>query len=85
MLSLADIIAQRVQSLCDSRGIKITTLATMSGLPHSTVDSLIHRKSQNPKLLTLIRIAHALNMQVSELLDFPEMNEFTPDDLLDDD
>ena len=37
-------------------------------------------KTKNPKLKTLHRLAIGLNMTVSELLDFPEMNEEKFDD-----
>lgn len=37
-------------------------------------------KTKNPKLKTLHRIAVGLNMTVSELLDFYELNELILDD-----
>lgn len=37
-------------------------------------------KTRNPKLKTLHKLAIGLDMTVSELLDFPEMNETAFDD-----
>lgn len=37
-------------------------------------------KTKNPKLKTLHKLAVGLNMTVSKLLDFPEMNETAFDD-----
>jgi len=37
-------------------------------------------KTKNPKLKTLHKLAIGLGMTVSELLDFPEMNETAFDD-----
>ena len=37
--------------------------------------NLMRGKTQNPKLKTLHKLAIGLDMTVSELLDFPEMNE----------
>ena len=37
-------------------------------------------KTKNPKLKTLHKLAIGLNMTVSELLDFPEMNEVAFED-----
>ena len=37
-------------------------------------------KTRNPKLKTLHKLAIGLDMTVSELLDFPEMNEIAFED-----
>lgn len=50
-------------------------LATLSGITQSTVDNLMKGKTKNPKLKTFHKLAVGLDMTVSELLDFPEMNE----------
>ena len=55
----------------------------MSGLPYSTVNSLLRGKSDSPNLKTLIRIATAFNMMIVEFLDVPEIIEFSEDDLED--
>lgn len=61
---------------------KITTnkLATLAGITQSTVDNMMKGKTKNPKLKTLHKLAIGLNMTVSALLDFPEMNETVFDD-----
>lgn len=38
----------------------------MSGLPYSTVNSLLRGKSDSPNLKTLIRIATAFNMTIED-------------------
>lgn len=53
----------------------------MSGLPYSTVNSLLRGKSDSPNLKTLIRIATAFNMTIVEFLNVPEIIEFSEDDL----
>ena len=57
------------------REITVNRLATLSGITQSTVDNLMKGKTKNPKLKTLHKLAVGLDMTVSELLDFPEMNE----------
>lgn len=47
----------------------------MSGLPYSTVNSLLRGKSDSPNLKTLIRIATAFNMTIVEFLDVPEITD----------
>lgn len=79
-MTYSDVIRNRLQYLIDQRGITVNRLATLSGITQSTVENVMHGKTRNPKLKTLHRLACGLNMTVSELLDFPEMNETIFDD-----
>ena len=79
-MTYSDAIIKRLSNLCSKRNITINKLATLSGITQSTEDNLMKGKTKNPKLKTLHRLAIGLNMTVSELLDFPEMNEEKFDD-----
>lgn len=79
-MTYSDVIIKRLNDLCRERHITINKLATLSGITQSTIDNLMKGKTRNPKLKTLHRIAIGLNMTVSELLDFPEMNDTNFDD-----
>jgi len=46
----------------------------------STLDNIIKGNTKSPGLRTLHRIAQGFGMTLSELLDFPEMNETLFDD-----
>lgn len=74
-MTYSDAIIKRLKELCAERNITINKLATLSGITQSTIDNLVRGKTKNPKLKTLHKIAIGLGMTVSELLDFPEMNE----------
>lgn len=65
----------RSTELCLERNITVNKLATLSIITQSTVDNLMSGKPKNSKLKTLHNLAIGLDMTVSELLDFPEMNE----------
>ena len=79
-MKYSEIYAFRIKSLCKKQGITINRLATICGLKQSTIDNIIHGASKNPKVKTLHRIAGALNMTLSEFLDFPELNDYFIDD-----
>ena len=64
-----------LEDAIDAKGITINKLATLSGITQSTVENVVHGKTRNPRLKTLHRLAYGLDMTVSELMDFPEMNE----------
>ncbi len=74
-MTYSDAIIKRLTALCAEKNITINKLATLSGITQSTVDNLMKGKTRNPKLKTLHKLAIGLDMSVSELLDFPEMNE----------
>ena len=84
-MTYSDAIIKRLTDLCVERGITTNKLATLSGITQSTLNSMMRgetksRETKNPKLKTLRKIAMGFNMTVSELLDFPEMNEMEFED-----
>ena len=74
-MTYSDAIIKRLTDLCLEREITINKLATLSGITQSTLGSMMNVETKNLKLKTLRKIAMGLGMTVSELLDFPEMNE----------
>lgn len=74
-MTYSDVIILRLTKLCEEQHITINKLATLSGITQSTVENIMSGKTKNPKLKTLHKLAIGLGMTVSELLDFPEMNE----------
>ncbi len=79
-MTYSDVIILRLNELCQERGITVNKLANMSGITQSTIENIMSAKTKNPKLKTLHKIAVGLNMTVSDLLDFPQMNETVFDD-----
>lgn len=79
-MTYSDAIRKRLTNICKEKNITTNKLATLAGITQSTIQDLMTGKTTNPKLKTLHKIAVGLNMTVSELLDFPEMNESIFDD-----
>ena len=79
-MAYSKIISDRILYICNKRKITINKLATMSNVRQSTVDGIVRGITKNPKLKTLHKLAIGLSMTVSELLDFPELNEFSFDE-----
>jgi transcriptional regulator with XRE-family HTH domain len=74
-MTYSDVIILRLSQLCEEKNITINKLATLSGITQSTVENIMSGKTKNPKLKTLHKLALGLGITVSELLDFPEMDE----------
>ena len=79
-MDYSDIYARRIIELCDRQGISINRLATLCGLRQSSIDNIIHGRSKNPTVITLHKIANALNLTLSEFLDFPALNDYSFDE-----
>ena len=74
-MTYADAIAKRLLDICEQENITGNRLCTLSGVSHTTIQDIITGKTKNITIRTLHRLAVGLNMTVSELLDFTEMNE----------
>lgn len=46
-------VRNRILQLCNERNITINALATISGLPPSSIKNIIYGKSLNPKIVTI--------------------------------
>lgn len=62
-------IAQRIIEVCDERSIAINALANMSGIPPSTLYSILNSKSQNPGTVTIQKLCDGLGISIREFFD----------------
>lgn len=79
-MTYSEAVVAQIRRLMDEKRITVNRLATLSGITQSTVENFMSGKTSNPKLKTLCKLAAGLDMTVSQLLDFPEMNETIFDD-----
>lgn len=79
-MEYSKLLGLRIRQLCTKHQITFNKLATMSGLKQSTVDNILRGTSKNPTIKTLHKIAITFNMTLSEFLDFPELNEYQPEE-----
>lgn len=68
-MDLQQAVKLRLLNLCKERNITINKLSTLSGMNQSTVNSLVDGTSQNPKLLTIVRLCYGLNMPLKDFFD----------------
>lgn len=56
----------RILQLCSERGISINRLATICGLPRSSIKNILYGKSKNPKLITIKMICDGLGITLGD-------------------
>ena len=67
-------VRNRILQLCNEREITINSLATISGLPHSSIKNILYGKSLNPKIVTIKMICDGLNITLGEFFSTPEFD-----------
>ena len=65
-MNTLSVTQSRILQLCSERDISINNLATISGLPPSSVKNILYGKSQNPKILTIKKICDGLEITLGE-------------------
>ena len=65
-MNTVDAVKNRILRLCEERNISINKLATMCGLPPSSIKNILYGKSRNPKLLTIKMICDGLDITLGE-------------------
>ena len=62
----SNMIVLRIKNLCNERNISINRLAKISSVKQSTLNSIMHHYSSNPRILTLKKICDGLNISLEE-------------------
>jgi len=65
-LNMAEATKQRIQELCYERNITPCKLATLSGIPYTTIKSIIYNQSHNPGVVTIKKICDGLGISITE-------------------
>ena len=59
-------VRNRILQLCGDRDITVNGLATISGLPPSSVKNILYGKSLNPKIITIKMICDGVGITLGE-------------------
>jgi len=74
-MTFSEAVSKRLLDICKERNLTINKVASLAGFDRSTLAQLTNNNVKNPGAYTLYKVATALNMTLSEFMDFPEMNE----------
>lgn len=65
-MELVEAVRSRILGICGERELTINKLATMAGLPPSSLKNILYGKSLNPKLATIKMLCDGLDMTLGE-------------------
>lgn len=63
---------ERIRQLCKERDITPNALSYLSGIPQSTLKSILNGESKNPGLVTVKKICDGLDVTLIEFFDTEE-------------
>lgn len=69
VLSIAEATKARIEELCAERNLNFCQLATISGIPYTTIKSIIYNQSKNPGITTIKKICDGLEITITEFFD----------------
>lgn len=79
-MTISDAVITKLKSICDEKKITINRLAGLCGITQSTLENIVSGNSKNPKLSTIIRICHGLNISLYEFFSDPVFSKIDRDD-----
>ena len=68
-MNTKEAVAKRILNLCEERNMAVNALATASGVPPSTIYSMLNEKSQNPGVVSLKKLCDGLDISIREFFD----------------
>lgn len=74
-MSVKDAVAERFDSLCKERGIRLNELANVSGVTPSTVYSMMDRRRRDISVITVKKLCDGLEMTLGEFFSVPVFDE----------
>lgn len=71
---MIEAVRNRVLGICGERKLTINKLATMAGMPPSSLKNILYGKSRNPKLITIKMLCDGLDMTLGEFFSTEEFD-----------
>ncbi len=62
-------LSAQILRQCQERNIAVNELANISGIPPSTLYSILNKKSQNPGMITIKKLCDGLDISLREFFD----------------
>ena len=62
-------VKERILLLCEQKNLTINKLATISGIPCSSLKNILYGKSKNPGIVTLKTLCDGLDISITDFFD----------------
>jgi len=65
-MRITEAVKKRFEELCFERNLNFCKLASISGVPYTTVKSIFYGQSNNPGISTIKKLCDGLNISITE-------------------
>lgn len=65
-MNVTEAVKQRFEELCNEKNINFCRLASLSGVPYTTVKSIFYNQSKNPGIATIKKLCDGLDITITE-------------------
>ena len=73
-MNVKDVVAERFESICKERGMKINELANVSGVTPSTAYSMMDKTRRDISISTIKKFCDGLDITLGEFFSTPEFD-----------
>lgn len=80
-VDLSNTFRQNIWKYAENRGMNIVDIANKSGVPINTINSFLHKISNDMKISNVAKIAKTLNISIDELVGADTMHKLTKESL----
>ena len=68
-MNITEAVKKRFEELCYQKEINFCRLATLSGVPYTTVKSIFYNQSKNPGITTIKKLCDGLEISITDFFD----------------
>ena len=68
-MNITEAVKKRFEELCYKKGITFCRLASLSGVPYTTVKSILYNQSKNPGIVTIKKLCDGIDISITEFFD----------------
>ncbi len=68
-MNITQATKKRFEELCTQKGITFCRLASLSGVPYTTVKSILYDHSKNPGIVTIKKLCDGLEITITDFFD----------------
>ena len=68
-MRITEAVKKRFEELCYERDLNFCKLASLSGIPYTTVKSIFYGQSKNPGIATIKKLCDGLDISITEVFD----------------
>lgn len=79
-MTIKEAVSKRILQLCNENNITVNKLSTMAGITQSTLNDVVHGKSNNPTVKTIYLICLGLGMELKDFFDSEMFHDLAESD-----